>query len=211
MSASDSSFPGTVLRGRHFNGRMQVAVYGSQVFLNSLEKATKSGKWLGKKWQIRRQFRDGEDNGKKASALMIKLFRFWVVNNRTNCLDTSMNIPECCQTSKIHCLTTRRLLRSKLQVVTVRVRFSQKVVVSCTLSVQTGEAVGSSQSVPPVLIVPLVCLRWKDLLRGRLQRRDGSASPLWRGESNCCRAKRSTEKREIKIQGSRDRRHKWTG
>lgn len=57
-----------------------------------------------------------------------------------------------------------------------------------SLSVQTGQTASSSQPVPPVLLVPLICLRWKDLLWGRLQSRDGSTSPLWRGISNYCRA-----------------------
>lgn len=135
--------------------------------------------------------RHGEDNGKSAF-MQKKCCCFWVSNNLIYNSGTSINTPECCQTSEIHCLT------NSMGKMSFTVRFAQKVVVLRTLSVQTGQTASSSQPVPPVLLVPLICLRWKDLLWGRLQSRDGSASPLWRGESNCCGAKRGMRGRERK-------------
>ncbi len=102
-----------------------------------------------------------------------------------------MNIPKCCQTFSYKLWGGKSPVDWKLSQSDV----SLKQRCLCTLSIQTGQTVSPSQPVPPVL-VPLICLRWKDLLWGRLQSRDGSTSPLWRGESKCCRAKRSMQARK---------------
>ena len=116
--------------------------------------------------------------------------------------DLNYSVLELCQTQDA-CLSSH--LKVNHQLSWPQWGLCSKAVVLFTVSVQTGEAAGSSQPVPPVPLLPLIRLRWKDLLRGRLQSWDGGAGPLWRGKSKRCRAQKDThESGEERGAGGRD-------